>query len=161
MHTLCSDGVGNTCIWTALQYLKTAGYATADVREFMSICNLPSKYGKPDPSLLHDNRLNKTSLTSFSNVVPMLYLFVEKFCSSDRRLVDVVRYVRLSYMIRGVLASGPNEAPQHCAILRRNMSSLHALHVKLSDDCKPKPYCRWHALAWEAAVMFCVRAEAP
>ena len=166
MHTMCSDGVGNTCIWTALHFLRTTGYSTVDVREFMGLCTLPSKYGKVDPSWLHDNRIAGTSLTAFSNVVlnvvPLLYLFVEKFCSKDRRLTDVVRYVRLLYMIMGVLASGPDEAPQHCAIIRRNLSALHALHVKLSDDCKPKLHHMHHivdGMQWLGKLLSCFVCE--
>ena len=43
MHTMCSDGVGNTCIWTVMQILKAAGYAPSDVRELVTIVRMPSK----------------------------------------------------------------------------------------------------------------------
>ena len=148
MHTLCEDGFGNTCIWTVMDFLKRAQYSPSDVREFVTIVRMPSKYGKPDAAWLHDNRLRGSSLSSFSsvvlNVVPILYLFFEKFCSDDGRLKDVGRYLRLLYMIIGTLASGPDEAPHHCEILRGWMTSVHALHSKLSDDYKPKLHHMHH-----------------
>ena len=81
----------------------------------MGLCNLPSKNGKGDPSWQYDNRISGASLTSFSsvvlNVVLILYLFVEKSCSMDRRLKDVVRYVRLLYMIMGGVGIWSGRAP--------------------------------------------------
>ena len=166
MHTMCSDGVGNTCIWTVMQYLKVAGYSPSDVREFVTIVRMPSKYGKADARWLDDNRLQGKSLSSFSNivlnVVPILYLFFEKFCAGDARLNEVGRYLRLLYMIMGTLASGPEEAPHHCHIIRRNMSALHALHAKLSDDFKPKMHHMHHivdGMEWLGKLVSCFVCE--
>ncbi len=166
MHTMCSDGVGNTCIWTVMQFLKAAGYSPNDVREFVTIVRMPSKYGKPDAAWLHDNRLQKSSFSSFSsvvlNVVPILYLFFEKFCSDDARLKDVGIYLRLLYMIIGTLASGPDEAPHHCGILQQHMSALHALHGKLSDDFKPKLHHMHHivdGMQWLGKLVSCFVCE--
>ena len=96
MHTMCSDGVGNTGIWTVMQFLKAAGYSPSYVREFVTVVHMPSKYGKADPAWLNDNRLQGTSYSSFSsvvlNVVPILYLFFEQFCSNDPRLKVVGMY---------------------------------------------------------------------
>ena len=166
MHTMCSDGVGNTCIWTVLQVLGAAGYPTSDVREFVTVVRMPSKYGKPDPAWLHDNRLHGSSYSSFSsvvlNVVPILYLFFETFCSRDVRLHDVGKYLRLLYMILGTLASGPDEAPHHCDILRQNMSALHALHSKLSGHFKPKIHYMHHivdGIQWLGKLVSCFVCE--
>ena len=166
MHTMCSDGVGNTCIWTVMQFFKAAGYSPSDVREFVTIVRMPSKYGKPDAAWLHDNRLKGSSLSAFSsvvlNVVPILYLFFEKFCSDNARLQDVGRYLRLLYMILGTLASGPDEAPHHCGILRQNMSALHSLHGKLSDDFKPKLHHMHHivdGMQWLGKLVSCFVCE--
>ena len=166
MHTMCSDGVGNTGIWTVMQFLQTAGYARSDVREFVTVVHMPSKYGKADAAWLHDNRLQGTSYSSFSNVVlnvvPILYLFFEQFCSDDPRLKVVGHYLRLLYMILGTLAAGPDEAPKHCDILRRNMSSLHALHAQLSDDFKPKMHHMHHiidGIEWLGKSLSCFVCE--
>lgn len=166
MHTMCSDGVGNTCIWTVVHFLKAAGVSTKDLQEFATTVKMPSKYGKADPRWFYDVRFNGSSYSSFSNVVlnvvPILYLFFEAFCVHDVRLNEVGRYLRLLYMILGVLASGPDEAPHHCDVLRRSMSSFHAMHAKLSDDFKPKMHHMHHivdGMQWLGKCVSCFVCE--
>ena len=166
MHTLCSDGVANLGVWTVMKLLQTTGYSPNDVREFLTIVHLPSKYGKPDPAWLSDSRLHGTSWSSFSNVVcnvvPILYLFLDKFCTKDARLADVVKYMGLLYMIIGTLSSGPEEAPHHSAILERNMMAFHALHVKLTNDLKPKLHHMHHivdGMKWLGKLVSCFVCE--
>jgi len=166
MHTMCSDGVGNTCIWNVVQFCKEAGVSTKDLQEFATPVNMPSKYGKADPAWFHDNRFSGSSYSSFSsvvlNVVPILYLFFETFCAHDCRLNEVGRYLRLLYMILGVLASGADEAPHHCDVLRRNMSALHALHAKLSGHFKPKMHHMHHivdGMEWLGKLVSCFVCE--
>ena len=166
MHTFCSDGVANTCIWTTIEFLKQAGYAPSDVREFLTLCRMPSKYGKPDPAWLHDNRLQGTSLSAFASsvlhLVPILYLFFDKFCSRDARLRDVGRYLKLMYMIVGTLATGPDAAPHHSEFLRQSMSDFHKLHVELSDDLKPKLHHMHHVvdgMQWLGKLLSCFVTE--
>ena len=90
--------------------------------------------------------------------MPVLYLFFEQFCSNDPRLKVVATYLRLLCMILGTLASGPDEAPKHCDVLRRNMLSLHALHAQLSDDFKPKMHHMHHiidGMEWLGTLLSC------
>ena len=46
MHTLASDGVGNSVLGETLNELKRLKYPMDTVRNFMMECTLPSKYGK-------------------------------------------------------------------------------------------------------------------
>ena len=65
-------------------------------------------------------------------------------------------------MILGLLATGPDEAPHHCELLRQNMSALHALHSKLSDDFKPKMHHMHHivdGMQWLGKLLSCFVTE--
>ena len=149
-HTFVSDGVANTCIWTLLSFLGQEGFPQQSVRDFLTICHMPSKYGKPDPAWLHPNRLKGTTLSSFSNAVlqlmPILFLYVDLSCSGNDALKDAVACCKMMYTIVGVLAPGPEEAPQHCDLLQRLLSDYHKLFNSISDDRKPKLHHMHHVI---------------
>ena len=99
-HTLASDGVGNTLICQTLRIIGDRGFSVEHVQMFMSTVELPSKYGKSDPeNWLSRNRIHGETLASFSsivlNLVPMLYLFLETYCSIDDELADLRRMYHL------------------------------------------------------------------
>ena len=149
-HTMVQDGVANTCIGHTLGTLAEYGYSVAQVREFMMLCTLPSKYGgKPTASWLADNRIKGNSLTSFSslvlNIIPCIMLFLEKFCH-DPELKDLVRCFKLLHVICGVLASGPSNAAKYRDRIARMMNELHELSVVLEHSLKPKLHHMHHIL---------------
>ena len=165
-HTLCSDGVANTCIWTTLYFLTQHGFTHQKVRDFMSLCKLPSKYGKVDPNWLHENRLHGSTLHSFSNVVlhvmPIMYLFMEMAYLENNALKLIRQYFNKMYMIVGILASGAEQAPLHLQVLRRLMQEFHALHVQLSEDLKPKLHQMHHivdGILWLGKLLSCFVCE--
>ena len=165
-HTMLQDGVANTCIGTILDMINAKGYTNDQVRAFMMLCNLPSKHGKPNANWLNDNRIKKTKIVSFSsiilNLLPILYLFLTKFCTSDPELADVLRCFTLLCTICGVLAAGPDEAPKHVAVLRRMMVEYHTLVVAMCFHLKPKIHHMHHILdgmVWLGKLLSCFVCE--
>ena len=82
-------------------------------------------YGKSaDSSWLGANRLKRDTLTSFSSIVlsllPIVFLFLDKYCQNIPDLVAVVRLFTLMYTICGILASGAEEPMKHTNLLRRS-----------------------------------------
>ena len=114
---------------------------------------------------LGDARLKKETLTSFSsivlNLVPIVLLFLEKFCSDHRDLDHYVRMFRLLHMILGVFATGAEETRQHVDSLRRVMSEFH----ELANQCwriKPKLHHMHHVLdgcEWLGKLLSCFVTE--
>ena len=166
-HTLVGDGVVNTLIAQVIRVIGERGFSLDHLRTFMSIANLPSKYGKADVNWLKDSRAkNKQSVSSFSsntlNMLPIIFLFVEKFCKADPVLADVVRCVFLLHMIVGVLSTGPDDAPHHTNTLERLMSEFHALFTNMSDSLKPKLHHMHHivdGIRWLGKALSCFVTE--
>ena len=165
-HTFCSDGVANTCIWTTMYFLRQRGFTNESVRNFMTSVHMPSKYGKVDPAWLHDNRLKGNTLTSFSNIVlhlmPIIFLYLDTYCSADAVLQPVCRYFKKLYMVVGTLASGPEEAPHYWRQLRKLLKEFHELHESLSEDLKPKLHQMHHVvdgMLWLGKLLSCFVCE--
>ena len=133
----------------------------------MSLVNLPHKYGKPLPEhWLGRNRVKKQTISSFSsivlNLVPMLFLFLDKYCSNDPELVDVVRMYYVFHIILGVLSTGPDDAPRHTDKLRRLIVEFHSLFARLSNSFKPKLHQMHHlidGIEWLGKSLSCFVTE--
>ena len=167
-HTMCQDGVANTCIGMTLNLIKDQGFTLPHVRSFMMLCTMPSKYqhGKPVEGWLHKNRLKETTLGSFSSIVlnllPIIWLFLEKYCTENAALVAVVRCFKLMYHICGILASGADAAPKYAARLRRMMKEFHELAVLLSFPLMPKIHHMHHiidGMVWLGKLLSCFVTE--
>ena len=167
-HTMCQDGVGNSCLAATLLALEGRGFTLNQVQTFVGLVNLPSKYGKVRANeWLGKNRLkrNKMTLNSFSgiilNLVPCVYLFIDKFCKDDPAIVDVVRMFTLLHMILGVLATGPEAAPRHAEKLRRDMVEFHSLALHFWK-LKPKIHHMHHivdGMLWLGKLLSCFVTE--
>jgi len=165
-HTICGDGVANSCIAVTIQLIKDHGFHLAHVREFMMLCHLPSRYGKPDKNWLGDTRLKDNTLSSFSsiilNLMPIIYLFLDKYCASIAELADVVRCFNVMYFICGVLATGPEQAPHHADLLRKLFAEFHELFTLLCDALKPKLHHMHHiidGMEWLGKLLSCFVCE--
>ena len=165
-HTLCQDGVANLIIAMVMAWLKEYGFPHAHVRSFMMSCQLPSKYGKPHENWLSDARLLGLALTSFSSIVlnllPILFLYLEKYCADNPHLADIVRMFKLLYVICGVLSAGPDEATKYADNLRKMFEELHELMVKLEIHLKPKVHHMHHivdGMVWLGKLLSCFVCE--
>lgn len=166
-HTLCSDGVGNTLIRQILLLIAASGTTVEHMKEFMSMCNLPKKYGTVNPKeWLGPNRLTEDSVKSFSstilNMVPLIYLFLEAFFGENRAYADVVRMHYLFHIILGVLSTGPEEAPQHKDKLRKLIVEFHQLFARMSTSLKPKLHHFHHiidGIEWLGKSLSCFVTE--
>ena len=164
-HTFCQDGVANSAIAAVLHAIADHGFSLDHVRSFSVLCNLPSKYGRVNPEWLGKNRLKKETLTSFSGIVltliPIIWLFLDKFCIDIRELDTFVRMHKLLHVIVGVLATGPESAPRHVDRLRSTLTEFHAL----ADQCfrlKPKIHHMHHVLdgmMWLGKLLSCFVTE--
>ena len=166
-HTMAQDGAANVCVGSVLTLLAECGYSLQHVRSFMMLCSLPSKYGKPHPSWLGDNRLKHSVLQSFSgillNIVPIIFLFLEKFCTDNTDLsTDAVRCFKLMHVICGVFASGAEEAPKHADRLRHMLEEYHRLAVSLDFPMRPKTHHMHHiidGMVWLGKLLSCFVCE--
>ena len=165
-HTWVQDGVANTCIAFIIKYLSERGYTLQQVRSFMSLCSLPSKYGSVREEWLSDNRVKGESLTSFSSIVlsivPILVLFIDRCCKRDPELADIVRWCDLMHVLLGVLSTGPDEAPHYAAKLRQLAAEFHELLCLLSTSWKPKLHHMHHiidGIEWLGKSLSCFVTE--
>ncbi len=130
------------------------------------LCNVPHKYGKPDASWLSKKRVKTYTINSFSgivlNILPIVYLFLEKFCSRDPDLVDVFRLFQLMHTICGVLSSGSEQPTRHADALRRMMEGFHTIYALIADSCKPKLHHMHHiidGMVWLGKLLSCFVCE--
>jgi hypothetical protein len=109
-HILTGDGVANSVIGETLNDLKKFKYPMQSVRDFLMQCTLPSKYGRTHADWLKDSRIKLHTLTSFSGIIltvmPILFLYMQSFCSDDPRLTKQLELVTLAHHICGILATG-------------------------------------------------------
>ena len=165
-HTLACDGVGNTLIRQVIRLIEPHGFTLQHVITFMSLVNLPHKYGKADPEQwLGKTRVLTDTIKSFSsiilNLVQMLYLFLEKYCNIAG-LVDVRRMFYLFHIYVGVLSTGPDEAPKYVEQLRRIQTEFHELFAMLSTSFKAKLHQMYHILdgiEWLGKALSCFVTE--
>lgn len=97
-HTMCQDGVANTCIAVVMRLIADRGFSLEQVRAFMPLRSLPAKYGSVRLEWLTKNRLKANTLTSFSSnvlsLVPIIFCFWTNFVrpiQSSSTSVDVLR----------------------------------------------------------------------
>ena len=164
-HTFCQDGVANSAIAAVIHAIADHGLTLKRVRSFSLLCNLPSKYGKVHENWLGDNRMRGETIASFPSIVlslvPIVWLFLEKFCSDNRDLDHYVRMFKLLHIILGVFATGAEEAIHHVASLRRTMSEFH----ELANHCfrlKPKMHHMHHVVdgcEWLGKLLSCFVTE--
>ena len=166
MHTMCSDGVANSCLGSILQFLKANGVPFETVRRFMTQCTLPSKYGKTHADWLKDSRIKTRTLTSFSGIVltivPILYLFFCEFLADDAVYHEVMELSKILHFICGILSSGAEEPMKHIDALRTLMINLHKLYVHLNFYLKPKMHHMHHVIdhmRWLGKLLSCFVTE--
>ena len=127
---------------------------------------LPSKYGKVHKEWLGKNRVNPTTLKSFSNIilhlVPIISLFLDKFCSEDAELATVCRCFKLLYMILGVFSAGTEVATRFKDQLESMLEEFHRLYAGACPSVKPKLHHMRHitdGMAWLGKLLSCFVTE--
>jgi hypothetical protein len=166
MHTMCSDGVANSCMGEVLNALTSKGFTLEFVRNFMMQCTLPSKYGKVHADWLKDSRVKTHTLTSFAGIVltivPIMFLFLCEFCGDRADLADIVELVKMLHFIMGILSTGPEEPMHHVNDLRNLLTNFHEQYVQLFDKLKPKLHHMHHiidGMEWVGKLLACFVTE--
>ena len=165
-HIFLQDGVANTCIGEIMDILKTHGKTHQHVRVFLKLCHLPSKYGRPHENWLADSCLKGRKLRSFSstvlNLIPIIFLFVTKYCEADPDLADVVRCITLLQTVCGVLSAGPDAPVRYAKALERMLLEYHSLVAQMGFYLKPKVHHMHHVLdgmLWLGKLLSCFVCE--
>ena len=136
------------------------------VRDFLVQCTLPSKYGKTHADWLKDSRIKLHTLTSFSGIIltvmPILFLYMQSFCSDDSRLTKHMELVTLAHYVCGILATGSDMPMKYIGTLRELVRNLHKQFVELYDTIKPKLHHLHHVLdtmEWVGKSLSCFVTE--
>ena len=149
-HTMAGDGVANSVLGEVLSELKRLKYPMDTVRDFLSQCTLPSKYGTARAEWLKDSRIKLHTLTSFSGIVltlvPILYLYMSEFCKDDARLSNHFACVEILHYILGVMATGTDKPWLYLDKLKEWLPKLHAEFIKITQHLKPKLHHMHHII---------------
>ena len=148
MHTLVGDGQANSTIAETLGAIRQHGFTLEHVQDFMGLCTMPSKHGKPCREWLKACRVKEHTLTSFSSVIlcviPIVHLFLEEFCANVPELSDHRECFRNLHYIVGLLKTGPEDAMRFVRVIEDLMQLHHKQFCELYTKYKPKLHHMHH-----------------
>jgi hypothetical protein len=79
-------------------------------------------------------------------LVPILYLYMSKFCKDDARLSNHFACVEILHHILGVMATGTDKPWLYLDKLKEWLPKLHAEFTKITEHLKPKLHHMHHII---------------